>query len=127
MALSKSLKERLEEFKKTDDYWINSAKLDFAITIEAKRRECGMSNAELARALNTSNAYISKVLRGDTNLTIESMVKLSRAVGYNLEIKLQSLSEKKMISTTESILSSEYQKLTAINQSANDPTYLYAA
>jgi len=36
----------------------------------------------------------SKVFRGDANLTIESMVKLSRAVECNLDIALRSRTEK---------------------------------
>lgn len=87
MIVSKALRAIMEAAKETDEYWMDSAKLDFAIAIEAKRREAGKSYADLARTMNTSNAYISKVFRGDANLTIESMVKLSRAVGCNISIK----------------------------------------
>jgi transcriptional regulator with XRE-family HTH domain len=42
----------------------------------------------IANKLSTSAAYISKVFRGDTNLTIESMVKLARATGGRIEINI---------------------------------------
>jgi len=74
MIVSKALRAIMDEAEKTDQYWVDSVKLDFAIAIEAKRRELNKSYADLARALNTSNAYITKVFRGDANLTIESMV-----------------------------------------------------
>jgi transcriptional regulator with XRE-family HTH domain len=37
--------------------------------------------------MGTSAAYISKVFRGDNNLTIESMVKLARATGGQLDAR----------------------------------------
>lgn len=47
-----------------------------------------MSNAELATKLGVKPPYISKVMRGDENLTIESMVKLVRAAGGRLHIQV---------------------------------------
>ncbi len=88
MSLCKSLQAILDEAKKSDDYWIDSAKLDFSLAIEEKRRAVNKSYADIARAMGKSNAYISKIFRGDANLTIESMVKLARAVGGNISIQV---------------------------------------
>ncbi|MCY1368603.1 hypothetical protein D9M69_555980 [compost metagenome] len=46
----------------------------------------GISNSNLAEKLDTSAAYITKALRGDTNFTIDSMVKLTSALGAKLHI-----------------------------------------
>lgn len=126
MALSKSLRSILDEAKKSDEYWMDSAKLDFAIAIEARRREVNKSYADLARAMNTSNAYISKVFRGDANLTIESMVKLARAVGCNINVDLLPISAKKAPYHTR-ISEKEYKTLLPIPPCANDSDYAYAA
>jgi transcriptional regulator with XRE-family HTH domain len=88
MAINKKLANYLAERKKTDAYWVESAKLDFAIKLEKQIRLAGLSYATLAQKLGTSAAYISKVFRGDTNMTIESMVKLSRATGARLNIEI---------------------------------------
>ena len=88
MTLCKSLQKTIKEAKKTDSYWIEATKIDFSSILEEKRIEANMSYADLARALGTSNAYISKVFRGDANLTIESMVKLTRALGCNISIQV---------------------------------------
>lgn len=88
MAINKKLASYLAERKKTDAYWVESAKLDFAMKLEKQIRLAGLSYASLAQKLGTSAAYISKVFRGDTNMTIESMVKLSRATGARLNIEL---------------------------------------
>jgi len=47
-----------------------------------------MSRADLARQVGVSRGYITKVLRGSGNVTLETMVKLSRAVGSELDIRL---------------------------------------
>lgn len=88
MAINKKLASYLAERKKTDAYWVESAKLDFAMKLEKQIRLAGLSYASLAQKLGTSAAYISKVFRGDTNMTIESMVKLSRATGARLNIEI---------------------------------------
>ncbi|MDN3512669.1 MAG: helix-turn-helix domain-containing protein [Candidatus Jettenia sp.] len=95
MKMSNAIRDRLEELKKTDQYWADSAKLDFAIAIEEKRRQAGKSYADLARSMQTSNAYITKIFRGDANLTIESMVKLSRVLGYNINFSFKEINEGK--------------------------------
>ena len=88
MAISKKLATHLAERKKTDAYWVESAKLDFAMALEKQIRLAGLSYAKLAEKIGTSAAYISKVFRGDTNMTIETMVKLSRASGSRLQIEV---------------------------------------
>lgn len=88
MTLSKKLKAFVEEAKKSDSYWVESAKLDFAMSLEKQRRAEQISYAGIAKKIASSAAYITKVFRGDSNLTIESMVKLSRAVGGELDIRI---------------------------------------
>lgn len=72
--------DRLREAKSKDSYWIEAAKLDFALEFTRLMKEKGVNKAEMANRLNTSPAYITKLLRGDANLTIESMVKAVRAL-----------------------------------------------
>ena len=88
MTLSKKLKAFVDEAKQSDAYWVESAKLEFALALEQQRRAAGLSYADLAKKMGTSAAYISKVFRGDTNLTIESMVKLARATGGQLDARI---------------------------------------
>ncbi|MBK9447557.1 MAG: helix-turn-helix domain-containing protein [Betaproteobacteria bacterium] len=47
-----------------------------------------MSNAEFARKLDVSPPYISKIMRGDENFTIEAMVKFARAAGAKLHLQI---------------------------------------
>lgn len=86
MKLSKSLKQFEDQARQHDSYWVERAKLDFSIQLERLRRAKGMTCVALAEKFGRSGAYISKIFRGDSNLTIESMVKLARATGGRLTI-----------------------------------------
>jgi transcriptional regulator with XRE-family HTH domain len=88
MKLSQSLHNFKEETQKLDTYWVEKAKLDFAKALEQRRKYNQTQYSVIANKLSTSAAYISKVFRGDTNLTIESMVKLARATGGRIEINI---------------------------------------
>lgn len=90
MAINRKLAAYLAERKKTDVYWVESAKLDFAMKLEKQIRQSNLSYATLANKIGTSAAYISKIFRGDTNMTIETMVKLTRAAGARLNIEIVS-------------------------------------
>lgn len=88
MKLNKKIAEYLAGRKQHDSYWVEQLKLDFSILLEKRRKNAGLSYVDLAKKIGTSPAYISKIFRGDANFTIESMVKLSRATGGKVDIKI---------------------------------------
>ncbi len=63
---------------------IQSFVRDMLLSLDAGR----VSRAELARRLGTSAAYVTKVLRGDVNFTVDTMVKLARATEMTLHLHL---------------------------------------
>jgi len=93
MKISKALKALVDEATKDDAYWVERAKLDFAMGLESQRRRAGLTYKDVADRIRSSAAYISKVFRGDSNLTIESMVKLAHASGGCLEVRVVNQSE----------------------------------
>ncbi len=88
MKISKALSALLQDAKEDESYWVERVKLDFATSLENQRRRTGLSYKAVAEKVRSSAAYISKVFRGDTNLTIESMVKLANATGGCLEVRV---------------------------------------
>lgn len=62
--------------------------VEFLAQVNARMRTQGISNAELARRLGTSPAYVTRLFRGTTNLSVQTMVKLARAVGASLHLGL---------------------------------------
>jgi predicted XRE-type DNA-binding protein len=86
IKLSKNLSSFVESSKNDDFYWVEKIKLDFAIELDRCRRDLNMTASEFAKELGVSRAYMSKLFRGDVNLTIKSMVKLARAVGARISL-----------------------------------------
>lgn len=88
MKISKKLQDFIQNSKKGDTYWVEKAKLDFAIELNKFIRASKMTNKDLAEKLGTSPAYITKILKGDANFTIESMVKAARAANAKVNISI---------------------------------------
>lgn len=70
-----------EQIEKSPHYAASKAAQDFAIQLEKKLREQGMTRAELARRIGKSKPYVTKVLRGEANFTLQTMTALAEAVG----------------------------------------------
>ncbi|ACD97194.1 helix-turn-helix domain-containing protein [Trichlorobacter lovleyi] len=77
MSVVKLIKQDMQ----SNEFWAEMAKLEFVTSLNKAMTEKGVSKSDLARRIGKSPAYITKVMSGDANLTIESMVMLSRAVG----------------------------------------------
>jgi transcriptional regulator with XRE-family HTH domain len=63
------------------------AKLEISEQVFQIMENKGISEAELARRLKVSRAYVNKILQGSTNFTIESLVKIGIALkaGFKFE------------------------------------------
>lgn len=132
MKISKALQALLNEAQGSALNWVERAKVDFATALETQRRRAKLPYSEIARKLGTSPAYVSKVFRGDTNLTIETMVKLADATGGRIEITVVDMHagltkwpalnkpEKQVVATCA-------QGFTYVNTVANDGRFAVAA
>lgn len=80
--------EFLEQAETSPDYWHELAVLDFTEDLQQRMEEQNVSRAELARRMGTSRAYITRLLGGDANFTLMTMVKLSMAVGGALHLHI---------------------------------------
>lgn len=77
------------EMQSAPEYPAEVAMLEFARVLNDAMSARGISRAELARRIGASPAYVTKVLRGDANLTIATMVKLAGAAGHALRFGLE--------------------------------------
>jgi ribosome-binding protein aMBF1 (putative translation factor) len=84
----------LQRAELTDAYQIDRLKVEISERIYNAMKEQGVSNAELARRLGKSRAYVTKLLRGTTNFTLESLVRIGRALSCEVEIELLSKAPK---------------------------------
>ena len=90
---SSSLEEKLErwdrmfkEAAQTVDYWVEGPIVEFTEDVCVLMDKQGVSRAELARRLGTSRAYITKLLGGNANFTLETMTKVAMALGAAVHV-----------------------------------------
>lgn len=78
----------LKKIRRSDGYFVQKAKLEFALELKRVMDRLEVSNSEMADRLGVSRPMVTKLLRGDANLTIETMVKLCRRLEGNLYIRI---------------------------------------
>lgn len=69
-------------------YWKERAVLSATEEIALAMERAGVSRAELARRLGSSPAYVTKILRGNANFTLDSLSRLARALGGELKVQI---------------------------------------
>ncbi len=79
----------LKAARETHEYRAEGASIEFTNAMVTRMREAGVSRSELARLIKATPAYISKILRGATNFSLDSMVKIANALHCDLKIHLQ--------------------------------------
>ncbi|MDP3229517.1 MAG: helix-turn-helix transcriptional regulator [Acidovorax sp.] len=87
---NKSFKALYAKVEPTAEYQAEKLAVGFLAELNAFMRANGVSNAELARRANVSPAYITKLFRGPSNLSIETLTKLSDALGCKVHMHLAS-------------------------------------
>lgn len=82
------LAELANKVRKTFAY--RKAKLisDFTESFSAMMIRRGVKRAELARRIGTKPTYVTRILRGSTNFTFETMVKIADALGCSIDVRL---------------------------------------
>ena len=85
---TRTFKQLFAEAQRMPEYWEEGAILDFTEALYIAMEEQGVTRAELARRLGTSQTYITRVLGGHANFTLKSMSKLALALGLQLEVGL---------------------------------------
>jgi transcriptional regulator with XRE-family HTH domain len=72
----------------SETYHIEAAKVEISEQIYVAMEQQGISKAELARRLGKSRAYVTKMLHGNANFTIDSLVRIARALGRKFDFQL---------------------------------------
>ena len=85
---AKRFADLLQKAEQSDKFQIDALKVEISEQIYLAMNQQGISNADLARQLGKSRAYVTKVLRGTTNFTLESLVRIGRALSNEVKISL---------------------------------------
>lgn len=70
-------------FRRDNKSWLRRSQ-KIAVKILSKMRECGISQTDLAHKMGCSQQYVSKILKGQENLSLETISKLEDSLGLSL-------------------------------------------
>jgi plasmid maintenance system antidote protein VapI len=79
-------RQMFNDARSSVDYWLEGPIVDFTEDICRLMKEKNVSKAELARRLGTSRAYVTKLLGGNANFTLGTMVKVAMVLGGSVRV-----------------------------------------
>jgi transcriptional regulator with XRE-family HTH domain len=90
----------IEEAKKSIDKqeWLNYSQ-EIAFIVLEKLDELKMKQIQLAEKMNVSPQQVSKIVKGNENLTIETIDKLQRALGIKLLVSFEDKKDEQVVDT----------------------------
>jgi transcriptional regulator with XRE-family HTH domain len=71
------------KWRETNEYWLAQS-FDIAVRVLDTLRARKMTQKELAEKMNVSPQFINKIIKGKENLSLETIGRLSRALGVKL-------------------------------------------
>jgi len=77
---------RLGDFREDFDYRLGSIILDLTERISERMRAKGISRSALADKLGVTPAAVTKILRGNSNFTLKTLLSLADALDYSLTV-----------------------------------------
>jgi transcriptional regulator with XRE-family HTH domain len=82
------------DLENNQEYLTEKNILKFTLQLHQFMEQRGISKKELAEQIGSSQAYITKVFKGNANFTIASMTKLVHAMGGRLTFHVTGKEEK---------------------------------
>ncbi len=129
MSKYSSFTDLWEDVENDDAFWTEKNILDFTTKLYQFMQYRDVSKKELAERIGTSQAYITKVFRGDANFTIATMTKLARALDAKLDVQVVAKEERVQqwfkvlkINTKEQVVTSPWNKGILVEHSYSDST-----
>ncbi|RCK75787.1 MAG: hypothetical protein OZSIB_3730 [Candidatus Ozemobacter sibiricus] len=89
LAKSRLFATLFAEAEKRDEYHVAGIKIEIAEQIYTMMEKRGVNQSELARRLGKNRAYISKILKGTTNFTVDTLVRIARKLDAEWDIRLR--------------------------------------
>jgi ribosome-binding protein aMBF1 (putative translation factor) len=86
--LDDSLNRKLQNPEFRAAYDAEDKRIELVLQIIKLRQQRGMTQSDLAKAIGTRQANVSRLERFDANLTLGTLEKVAQALGANLQIDL---------------------------------------
>ena len=88
MKAEKWFNSLIEKYEEDAEFRLESLIIDFTEKIVTKMAEGNISRVELARRLGVSKAFVTKLLNGNQNLTIKSMLSIADALECEVNLDI---------------------------------------
>jgi transcriptional regulator with XRE-family HTH domain len=92
--IHEEIQAALKAARETHEYRAEGASIEFTNAMLTRMRQVGVSRSKLAEKIGVNPAYVSKILRGDTNFSLATMVKIANALESEFRCHLQPLGVK---------------------------------
>ena len=89
----------LRERKVREEYEALEPQFRLIRSIVTRRDELNLSQAQLARLIGTRQPAVSRLERGDGNITISTLCRIAHALDADLDISFKARSHSKITST----------------------------
>jgi cyanate lyase len=90
-----SFEELFQRAEERPSYWVELAKLEFTEEMLARLKELGINKSEFAARLGAKPAFVTRLLSGRNNFTLETMVRVARALECEFRCHLRPNGTKK--------------------------------
>jgi transcriptional regulator with XRE-family HTH domain len=80
-----NFQELVNRIKGTETFDKEVARGEVSDLIDSLMKQEDVKKAELARRLGKSRAYVTKILQGNANFTLDTLVQIARALGYKFQ------------------------------------------
>jgi transcriptional regulator with XRE-family HTH domain len=87
--IHEEIQAALKAARQTHEYRAEGASIEFTNAMLTRMHQLDVSRSQLASRIGVNPAYISKILRGDTNFSLETMVKIANALDSEFRCRLQ--------------------------------------
>jgi transcriptional regulator with XRE-family HTH domain len=84
-AMAGNFQELVNRIKETETFDKEVARNEVSDLIDSLMKKEGVKKAELAKRLGKSRAYVTKILQGNANFTLDTLVIIARALGYKFQ------------------------------------------
>lgn len=96
MRTSARFGKLLQDAKASPTYWAERVMLDFTSQLWVRLKQLGWTQKDLADKVGKKQPYVSRVLNGNHNATVETLVTLAHAAGLEVKLSLESLDSEKV-------------------------------
>jgi antitoxin component HigA of HigAB toxin-antitoxin module len=84
-----SFEELFQHAEQDTEYWVELAKLEFTEEMLARMQSAGMKKGQLAASLGAKPAFVTRLVSGHNNFTLETMVRVARALNCGFRSHLE--------------------------------------